>query len=181
MDDLVRDEHSVVGRTLEGAVEETLWARELHEMAVEIQESRAVAEVEDLLLDAAWPLPFLSDRRTRSNVIRVWARGGVRYLLSYRVWERIRFECPLCKAQSPPVGAAPVSSSKRRSPPSRTCFATVRTSRPDASRLCGMRPPSRNNWALQPRARSTSTPGRQRLRGDEAGLRHSTVISGAVS
>ena len=108
MDDLVRDERSAVGRTLEGAVEETLWAQELHEMAVEIQESRAVAEVEDLLLDAAWPLPFLSDRRTRSNVIRVWARGGVRYLLSYRVWERIRFECPLCKAQSPPVGASVV-------------------------------------------------------------------------
>jgi hypothetical protein len=53
MDDLVRDERSAVGRTLEGAVEETLWAQELHEMAVEIQESRAVGEAEDLLLDAA--------------------------------------------------------------------------------------------------------------------------------
>jgi hypothetical protein len=51
--DLVRDERSAVGRTLEDAVEETLRAHGLHEMAVEIQESRAVAEVEDLLLDAA--------------------------------------------------------------------------------------------------------------------------------
>ena len=64
----------------------------------------AVQRCVRLLLDAAWPLPFLGDRRTRSNVIRVWARGGVRYLLSYRVWERIRFECLLCKAQSPPSG-----------------------------------------------------------------------------
>jgi hypothetical protein len=90
-------------------VEETLWAQELHEMAVEIKESCAVAEAEDPLLDAAWPaLSFTSDRRTRSTVIRIRACGGVRYLLSYSVWERIRFERPLCKAQSSPVGASVV-------------------------------------------------------------------------
>jgi hypothetical protein len=94
-DDLVRDERRAVGRTLEDAVEETLRAQELHEMAVEIQESRAVAEVGDLLLDAAWPLPSTSDRRTCSNVDRICARDGVRYLLTYSVWERVRsFECP---------------------------------------------------------------------------------------
>jgi hypothetical protein len=116
LDDFVRDEHSDVGRTLDGMLEETLWAAELLDMRVEVQESRAVAEVEDLLLDPAWPLPFISDRRTRGNVVRIWARSGVRYLLTHQVWERIRFECPLCKGQSPEAGGSIVK---------RTPFTTV--------------------------------------------------------
>jgi hypothetical protein len=96
LDDLAADT-----ARLEASLEETLWVLEPHEVSQAITALPSMHEVWDLLMDAAWPLPFLSEHRA-ANRIRVHARAGLRYLLGFDDWNRVRTRCPLCDGVVPP-------------------------------------------------------------------------------